>query len=348
MGAVAPDRRRLLRFGGLRRLGRGRLLRRCLRRGLRRRSLLRRCLRRGRRRLRLPRLRRRDRRRRLGERTVVVEVDRAATTGGRRLAEHLVELVLRGLLVDVQRERELRHEDLARTGEHALLTRGQALVLLADREVPDDLGHLVDVAALQLLDVVLEAARPVGRHARFLLAQHREDLFDLFVVDDVAETDLVGVVGRHLQGEVAVREPQDQVVLLLAERLHLLALLDGRRAVVGIDDLVTDIEGHEKAVLLRNREERTTHGTGVRSARSHPWVVCGPWPTGASSIRPSCSHPSRRRWSTGSAARRASASSPRATSCSPRGTNRRTSTWCRRGASPSPRGRRTTGSRWSR
>src|SRR4051812_4420987 len=103
-GAVAPDRRRLLRFGGLRRLRRslGRRLRRSLGRG----RLLRRRLRRSRS-LRLARLRRRDRGRRLGERAVVVEVDRAPATGGRRLAEHLVELVLRGLLVDVQREREL-------------------------------------------------------------------------------------------------------------------------------------------------------------------------------------------------------------------------------------------------
>src|SRR6478736_3474230 len=139
-----PNRRRLLRFGGLRRL-RGRRLRRGLGRG------------------------------RLRERAVVVEVDRAAATGGRRLAEHLVELVLGGLLVDVQRERELRHEDLTGACEHPLLTRRQALVLLADGEVPHDLGHLVDVAALQLLHVVLEATRPVGGHARFLLAQHRED-----------------------------------------------------------------------------------------------------------------------------------------------------------------------------
>src|SRR6476646_10483318 len=137
-----PNRRRLLRFGGLRRL-RGRRLRRRLGRRLRRRL--------GRRRLRgrlggrlrggLARLRRRDRRRRLRERAVVVEVDRATATGGRRLAEHLVELVLGGLLVDVQRERELRHEDLTGACEHPLLTGRQALVLLADGEVPHDLGH---------------------------------------------------------------------------------------------------------------------------------------------------------------------------------------------------------------
>src|SRR6476469_7054391 len=65
-----PNRRRLLRFGGLRRLRRGRL-----RRGLGRGRLRRR--RGGRLRGGLTRLRRRDRRGRLRERAVVVEVDRA-------------------------------------------------------------------------------------------------------------------------------------------------------------------------------------------------------------------------------------------------------------------------------
>src|SRR3712207_6933208 len=42
----------------------------------------------------------------------------------------------------------------------------QALVLLADGKVQDDLGHLVHVARLQLLDVILEPTRPVGGQDR--------------------------------------------------------------------------------------------------------------------------------------------------------------------------------------
>src|SRR5436190_4589167 len=112
------------------------------------------------------------------------------------------------------------------------------------RSVPHDLGDLVDVAALQLLDVVLEPPRPVGGHARFLLAKDGEHFFDLFVVDHVAQADLLGVVGRHHEREVAVREAQHQVVALLAERFLLLALLDRGGAVVRVDDLVADVERH--------------------------------------------------------------------------------------------------------
>jgi hypothetical protein len=75
--------------------------------------------------------------------------------------------------------------------EHPLLAGRQALVLVTDREVPHHFGDLVDVAGLQLLDVVLVATRPVGRHPRFLLAKDGEDLFDLLVVDHLAKTDLL-------------------------------------------------------------------------------------------------------------------------------------------------------------
>ena len=124
----------------------------------------------------------------------------------------------RPLLVDVEGEGQLGHEDLAGLGEHPLLAGRQALVLVAERQVPHDLGDLVDVAALQLLDVVLEAARPVGRHPRLLLAKDGEHLLDLFVVDDVAQADGVGVVGRHLEGEVAVGEAEDEVLAFFSPK----------------------------------------------------------------------------------------------------------------------------------
>src|SRR5690242_7070965 len=110
------------------------------------------------------------------------------------LGEDLVELGLGGVLVKADGEGKLGQEDLAGLAEHALLAGREALVLLTDREVPDDLGNLVDVAALQLLDVVLERPGPVRRHPGLLLAEDREHLLDLFVVDDVAQADLLGVV----------------------------------------------------------------------------------------------------------------------------------------------------------
>src|SRR5262249_18184662 len=75
-----------------------------------------------------------------------------------RVGEDTVEPLGGLLLVHALRVHELGHEDLLRLHEHLLLARGEALVLVAEREVPHHLGELEDVAGLHLLAVVLEAA----------------------------------------------------------------------------------------------------------------------------------------------------------------------------------------------
>src|ERR1035437_4462389 len=82
----------------------------------------------------------------------------------------LVEPQLDGLLVDIQGEGELGHENLRGPWEHSLLTSRQAHVLVTDRQVPDDLGNLVDVAGSELFRVVLLTTGPVGRHPGVLFA----------------------------------------------------------------------------------------------------------------------------------------------------------------------------------
>jgi hypothetical protein len=84
------------------------------------------------------------------------------------------------------------------------------VLLLSDREVPDDFGQLIDVARLELFDVALVTARPVSRHVRLLLAKAGEHFLDLLVVDHVANAYLVGAVGRDHQYEgIAIRQAQD-------------------------------------------------------------------------------------------------------------------------------------------
>ena len=59
--------------------------------------------------------------------------------------------------------------------------------MLADREVADDLGELVDVAGLDLVAVVLEPAVPVLGHLRDVVLQHGEHLLDGLLVDHAAQ-----------------------------------------------------------------------------------------------------------------------------------------------------------------
>src|SRR5688572_9241077 len=82
-------------------------------------------------------------------------------TGARPSGQRALEDGLGLLGVHGQGHRDLTGEDVARTVEHALLARRQTLLPLAQAQVANDLGNLVDVARLQLLLVGLEAARPV-------------------------------------------------------------------------------------------------------------------------------------------------------------------------------------------
>src|SRR5437588_1516807 len=125
-----------------------------------------------------------------------------------------------GLLLRASRgEHELGHEDLAGLGEHPLLTGRQALLAFADREVPDDFRHLIDVARAQFLDVVLEPTAPVRGHLGLVLAQDVEDLGDFLLGHDVAKPDVLRAVDRDHQGEIAVRQAQDEVLLAFPEEV---------------------------------------------------------------------------------------------------------------------------------
>jgi len=109
-----------------------------------------------------------------------------AMCGGRSLLDWSLEVLLGLLLALVQRVHQLGGKDLLRPGEHLLLTRRKALVELADREVANHLGELVDVARLDLVAVVLEPAIPVLGHLRDVVLEHGQDLLDRDLVDHAA------------------------------------------------------------------------------------------------------------------------------------------------------------------
>ena len=150
----------------------------------------------------------------------------------------------RVVLGEVEREAQLRHEHAARLHEHRLLAGRQPLRRLAQREVPDHLGDLVHVAALQLLLVVLEPPAPVGGLAYVLLAEQLEEVVDVLGGDRRAHADFLGLVGGHRERHLAVRDLQDEVLALLAPDLEGLLPIDDRSTVVRVDDAVADFEGH--------------------------------------------------------------------------------------------------------
>src|SRR5207302_437412 len=77
-----------------------------------------------------------------------------AVRGRADVGQYIVEPVPGLVLVHCLRVHELAGEDLLRLHEHLLLAGREALLVVAEREVADDLGQLEDVARLHLVAVV--------------------------------------------------------------------------------------------------------------------------------------------------------------------------------------------------
>ena len=177
------------------------------------------------------------------------------------LGEGVVEVVLGLLGGDLQRRGDLADQVDPGPLVHRALGGRQRGVAVAGGEVPHHLGDLVHVAALQLLLVVLEPPAPVRRHTRVGLGEHGHEVLELVGRHRRAHADLLGHVDRDLQRHLVDDGLQDEVLALLAERLHLLRPHHDARTVLGIDDGVTLLELHAEP----SRREKS--GTSQDTAR---------------------------------------------------------------------------------
>src|SRR5580698_9479151 len=131
----------------------------------------------------------------------------AASLGGEDLVEERFGLVLVGVLGEC----ELADQDLSRLCQHALLTCGKTALAVSSPQVADDLGDLVDVAGSDLLDVGLVAPGPVGRFLGVGCLQDLEDTLQTVVANDVANSDVLSIVGRHTNRQIALSDLEDEV-----------------------------------------------------------------------------------------------------------------------------------------
>src|SRR4051794_21679864 len=144
--------------------------------------------------------------------------------GGEALLQQPVEVLLRAVLILIERVHELRGEDLLRPRVHLLLAGREPLFHLADGEVADDLGELEHVTGLDLLPVVLEAPIPVFRHLRDVVREDVGDFFDFDLVDDPAKAGNARVLTRNHHREFVVEDLDREVVTLLPHQLPALFL----------------------------------------------------------------------------------------------------------------------------
>src|SRR5436190_4785959 len=171
-----------------------------------------------------------------------------------RAGEDAVEPLCGLLLVHVLRIHQLAREDLLRLDEHLLLAGREALLVVAQRQVPNDLGQLEDVAGLHLVAVVLEAAVPVLRHLRAATGQRFDDDLDHVFADHLAEPDLLGVLRGDVDRHVVVQDLDRQVLAFLTEHLALFLLYDRACPVVWVHHLVADFVQARPFPSLCDRE----------------------------------------------------------------------------------------------
>src|SRR5690606_19845919 len=171
----------------------------------------------------------------------------SAERAGLRLGsggEYLVEQGLGLVLVGVLRERELADQNLARLGEHALLTGGETALALTTPQVTHDFRDLDDIARGELLQVCLVATGPVRGLLGIRCAQHLEDSVQPVLTDHIAHADELRIVRWHTYRQITLGDLQHQVGLVHAFDLASFDSLDQRGPVMGIDHGVANLERH--------------------------------------------------------------------------------------------------------
>ena len=91
--------------------------------------------------------------------------------------------------------------------------------------------------------------------------------------------DALGVVGGHVEDQIAVGEAEDQVLALLTEGDLGLPLLDDGGPVVGVDDFVSDLEGH------RTQGSLLGGSAAPARARRTAAMLCGGGRDGSGPVR---------------------------------------------------------------
>src|SRR6185436_3629068 len=100
-------------------------------------------------------------------------------------SENLVEQDLSLVLLDALSKSELGDQDLPSLGKHTFFAGGQPTLSLAAPEVANDLGNLQHVARVELLEIGLIPARPVGRLLGMGRPEDTEDSFQSVGVNHV-------------------------------------------------------------------------------------------------------------------------------------------------------------------
>ena len=160
-------------------------------------------------------------------------------------SKDLVKQDLGFVLLDTLRKSELGDQDLPSLGKHALLAGGQAALTLPAPKVADDLGNLQHIAGVELLEVGLVPARPVGRLLGVGRAKNTENSFQTVSVHHITDPNKVQIARRHADYQITLtNNPQYEIKLVFTLDLPGFDVLDDGGSMIGVDHRFADCKGH--------------------------------------------------------------------------------------------------------
>src|SRR5690606_23835537 len=139
-------------------------------------------------------------------------------------------------------------------------------------QVAYHLGDLERVTGCELLQIRLVTPRPVCRLLGVRRTQDVEDLSQALLSDDFTNADNLGVLGGNPHRQVTLRDPEDEVLLLLALDDPGLDCLDECGPVVGVDNGLADTKSHRFETPFAVSRVTRVNPLALPEARALPQV----------------------------------------------------------------------------
>src|SRR5690348_3080693 len=138
---------------------------------------------------------------------------------------------------------KLANKQVAGPLQHLLLPEGQRLSLVQNRQAFEDGGHIQQGTGTHTFRVLFEAVLPIGVVIALPVVQEVQYFLDFPIPHHPPEAHRVDVAERHHHLETTGLNLEQVELLHGGTDGPAADLLDNTYAVIGVDNLITDVEG---------------------------------------------------------------------------------------------------------
>src|SRR5579863_3738744 len=173
----------------------------------------------------------------------------------------------------VARHRQFADQQVAGAFEHLFFAKGKRLRLMKGDKALENSGDLEERAGPHTVGVFFEAVFPVGGAEVVGDGKEIQNFLHLAVADDTANADAANVVARHHHLETAGLNVEEVELFHRSANRTAADLFDNADPVVGIDDLVANVEIQVRTVHKKapGQEKGLSEGNVYRSINRVLW-----------------------------------------------------------------------------